>query len=161
MSPQSALSRNRRREPETITGIGPSKRCGMYSKLLTIGQLARETGVTPRAIRYYERLGLIETPVRTDTNYRLFDGDSIARVNFIAKCRSLDFSTSQISGFLHIIRDPDHTCTQAADITRRHLELIDAKMRELVEIKRALAQNLACCTDQEDTECAVLDFLQD
>ena len=111
----------------------------MSMQLMTIGQLAGHTRVTPRAIRHYERLGLIEAPLRTDANYRLFDSDSVSRIKFIAKCRSLGFSLPEIADFLHIMEDPDHTCAQVVEVTRQHLDLIDAKLSDLAEMRRTLA----------------------
>ena len=62
-------------------GTGRATGSVVRSNLVTIGQLAWETRVTPRAIRHYERLGLIRAPLRTDANYRLFDSDSTAACN--------------------------------------------------------------------------------
>lgn len=160
MSPRSVDKWSRPGNARKLTGIGRSAERLVRPKLLTIGQLARETGVTPRAIRHYERLGLVETPVRTDANYRLFDSDSVSRVKFIAKCRSLGFSIPEISDFLQIMEDPDHTCAQVADLTRQHLDIVDTKIKDLAEMRRTLARNLACCTSEEVSECPVLDFLQ-
>ena len=129
-------------------------------QLMTIGQLAGHAKVTPRAIRHYERLGLIKAPIRTDANYRLFDSDSVSRIRFIAKCRSLGFSLPETADFLRIMEDPDHTCAQVVKITRQHLELVDTKIGDLAEMRRTLARNLARCTGAEVPDCPVLDFLQ-
>ncbi len=129
-------------------------------KLMTIGQIARKTGVTSRAIRHYERLGLVEIPVRTDANYRLFDSDSVSRVKFISNCRSLGFSIPEIADFLQIMENPDHTCSQVVELTQRHLDIVDTKIGELAKMRQILARNLACCTGNEVPECPVLDFLQ-
>ena len=132
----------------------------MSMQLMTIGQLAGHTRVTPRAIRHYERLGLIEAPLRTDANYRLFDSDSVSRIRFIAKCRSLGFSLPEIADFLRIMEDPEHTCAQVGGITRQHRRLVDTKISDLAEMRRTLAVNLARCTGAEVPDCPVLDFLQ-
>ncbi len=132
----------------------------MYAGLITIGRLARKAGVTPRAVRHYESLGLIGASIRTEANYRLFDSDSVARLRFIAKCRSLGFSIPEVSDLLRITEDPDHTCAQVADLTREHLDLVDSKIKDLGEMRRTLARNLACCTGEEAPDCAVLEFLQ-
>ena len=129
-------------------------------QLMTIGQLAGHAKVTPRAIRHYERLGLIAAPVRTDANYRLFDSDSVSRIKFIAKCRSLGFSLPEIADFLRIMEDSEHTCAQVVEITRQHLRLVDTKISDLAEMRRTLAVNLARCTGAEVPDCPVLDFLQ-
>jgi MerR family transcriptional regulator, mercuric resistance operon regulatory protein len=132
----------------------------MHMRLMTIGQLAGQAKVTPRAIRHYEHLGLINAPVRTDANYRLFDSDSVSRIKFISKCRALGLSLSEIANFLRILEDPDHTCAQVTKITRQHLDLVDSKISDLVEMRRTLALNLARCTGTEVPDCPVLDFLQ-
>ncbi len=129
-------------------------------QLMTIGQLAGHAKVTPRAIRHYERLGLIKAPIRTDANYRLFDSDGVSRIKFIAKCRSLGFSLPETADFLRIMEDPDHTCAQVVEITRQHLELVDTKIGDLAEMRRTLAVHLARCTGAEIPDCPVLDFLQ-
>lgn len=132
----------------------------MHPTLVTIGQLARETGVTPRAIRHYERLGLIEVPIRTNANYRLFDSEVTARVRFISKCRGLGFSIPEIAELLGVMEDPDHTCAQVVELTGRHLELVDSKIHALAEMRRALAKNLSRCTGKHVPDCAVLEFLK-
>jgi len=141
-------------------GTGRATGSVVGSNLVTIGQLARETGVTPRAIRHYERLGLFQAPLRTDANYRLFDSDSAKRIQFIGKCRSLGFSIAEIAEFLRVTDDPDHTCAQVAELTQHHLELIDSKIQALAEMRGTLARSLARCTGKEVPECAVLDFLK-
>ncbi len=127
----------------------------------TIGQLARETGVTPRAVRHYERLGLITAPIRTDANYRVFDSDSVVRVRFIAKCRSLGFSIPEVDELLRVMDDPDHTCAQVKELTRQHLDLVVTKIKDLAEIRRSLAGNLSRCTGKDVPDCAVIEFLKE
>ena len=141
-------------------GTGRTTESIMRSNLVTIGQLARETGVTPRAIRHYEGLGLIRAPLRTDANYRLFDSDSKERVRFIGKCRSLGFSIAEIADFLRVTDDPDHTCAQVVELTQQHLDLIDSKIQALAEMRGTLARSLSRCTGDEVPECAVMDFLK-
>ena len=141
-------------------GTGRVTKSFVRSNLVTIGQLARETGVTPRAIRHYEQLGLIGAPLRTDANYRLFDSDSRERVRFIGRCRSLGFSIAEVADFLRVTDDPDHTCAQVAELTQHHLELIDGKIQALAEMRGTLARSLSRCTGKEVPECAVMDFLK-
>ena len=132
----------------------------MHAKLITIGELARTARMTPRAIRHYERLGLLQVPARTDSNYRLFDSDSVERARFIAKSRSLGFSIAEVAGLLRAMGDPDHTCAQVAELTQAHLDLVDAKLQTLVEMRRTLTKTLSHCTGKDVPECAVLDFLK-
>ena len=132
----------------------------MHAKLITIGELARTAGMTPRAIRHYERLGLIQVPIRTDANYRLFDSDSVERARFIAKGRSLGFSIAEVADLLRAMDDPDHTCAQFAELAQAHLDVVDAKLQTLVEMRHTLAKTLSRCTGKDVPECAVLEFLK-
>jgi MerR family mercuric resistance operon transcriptional regulator len=132
----------------------------MHAKLITIGELAQKARMTPRAIRHYERLGLIQVPLRTDSNYRLFDSDSVERARFIAKSRSLGFSIAEVADLLRAMDDPDHTCAQVAKLAQAHLDLVDAKLQTLVEMRHTLARTLSRCTGKDVPECAVLEFLK-
>lgn len=131
----------------------------MRAKLMTIGQIARQAEVTPRAIRHYERLGLIKAPLRTDANYRLFDSDAANRVRFICKCRALGFTIPEIAELLKITDDPDHTCAQVAQLTQHHLDLVDTKIQTLMDMRRTLSKSLSRCTGKEVPECPILEYL--
>ena len=125
----------------------------------TIGQLAGRAGVTPRAIRYYEKLGLLRPPRRTPSNYRIFESWDVERLAFISNCRALGFAIPEIARLLRIMDDPDHTCAQVAELGRRHLRQVDAKLEELVDARNRIAQVLAHCSGAEAPECAMLDDL--
>ena len=128
----------------------------MAALMTTIGQLARRTGLTPRAIRYYEGLGLIQHPARTLSNYRVYDMAAEERLRFVANCRALGFSIEEIQDLLRIMDDPHHTSAQVATLTRHHLEMVDAKLGELVEARNTLAHYLARCSGKEVPDCPML-----
>jgi len=126
---------------------------------MTIGQLARRTGLTARAIRHYETLGLIPPPGRTQANYRLYDAGAIDQLRFVANCRALGFSTTEVSALLAVMDDSRHSCSEAAALTRRHLELVDEKLRDLVETRNTLARLLERCATPGTAQCPMLDSL--
>ena len=132
----------------------------MSQNWVRIGQLSRESRVTPRAIRYYERLGLIPPPWRSDANYRLFDPIAADRLRFIATCRALSFSIAEIVDLLKVMDNPDHTCAQVSRLAEHHIKLIDIKLHNLGEIRTTLTEYLSHCTGQDVTECAMLDLLK-
>ncbi len=132
----------------------------MKSHLMTIGQISRRSRVTPRAIRHYEKLGLIRPALRSESNYRLFDADSVERLGFISRCRSLGFSIAEISDLLRLIDEPNRTCAQVKDLTAKHLTLIDEKLENLAEMRSTLAQGLSHCSGRDVPDCAVIDLLR-
>lgn len=132
----------------------------MPVRLMTIGQLARKSGLTPRAIRYYEQLGLVQPPLRTESNYRLFDSDSVERLYFISKCRSLGFSMAEITVLLSVMDDAAHPCAPVKVLAERHLKLVDAKLMNLMEIRVTLGKYLSRCNSGKVPDCPVLEFLK-
>ncbi|MCH8031855.1 MAG: heavy metal-responsive transcriptional regulator [Bacteroidetes bacterium] len=130
------------------------------TRLFTIGQLAKRCGVTPRAVRHYETLRLLKAPIRGENNYRFFDADSVERLSFIARCRSLGFSIPEIAELLRVVDDPDHTCAQIVQLTRSHLEEVDTQLRALLSLRDEMAKYLGRCSGAKVPECAVLDFLK-
>lgn len=131
----------------------------MAGRWMTIGELSRETGATPRAIRYYERLGLIPRAKRTPSNYRLFDGDAVERIRLIARCRSLEFPIVEIAALTEPTQ-PHGECAHTAAVVRHHLELVDEKMRTLARVRGILERRLAECGDERVPECPLLEFLR-
>jgi len=79
------------------TPVAPDKE----PRLLRIQEVAAETGLTPRAIRYYEELGLLSPAARSDGAYRLYDADDLERLGFIRDLRDdAGFSLAEISQLL-------------------------------------------------------------
>ncbi len=63
---------------------------------LKIGELAKRSGTTTKTVRYYELLGLLHEPERTESGYRLYDDKDVERLTFIRKAKSLGFSLTEI-----------------------------------------------------------------
>ncbi|HYH92240.1 MAG TPA: MerR family transcriptional regulator [Candidatus Saccharimonadales bacterium] len=102
-------------------------------RLLKIQEVAAETGLTTRAIRYYEEVGLLEPAGRSDGAYRLFDASDLERLRFIRSLRDdAGFSLAQISQLLEDeeARERDREEFRATDDRdeRRRLAL-DARSR--------------------------------
>jgi Cu(I)-responsive transcriptional regulator len=131
----------------------------MPYQLMTIGQLAHKCHVTPRAIRYYEKIGILKAAARSESNYRIFDSEALECIRFISKCRALGFSIEEITELLRITANPDHTCGQVKEITHRHLAMIDNKLQALMKMRQPVAKCLSRCTGQDVPECAVLEYL--
>jgi MerR family transcriptional regulator, repressor of the yfmOP operon len=71
------------------------------ARLLRINEVAAETGLTTRTIRYYEEVGLLEPAARSDGDYRLYDASDLDRLQFIRSLRDdAGFSLSQIRQLL-------------------------------------------------------------
>jgi DNA-binding transcriptional MerR regulator len=70
-------------------------------RLLRIQEVAEDTGLTPRSIRYYEEVGLLAPAARSEGSYRLYDGDDLERLRFIRDLRDdAGFSLTEIRQLL-------------------------------------------------------------
>ncbi len=127
---------------------------------LTIGEVAKRSGIGLETVRFYERKGLIEEPARTDSGYRQYPADVVARLRFIKRAKELGFSLKEILELLSLRVDPDTTC---ADVKKRaDLKILDIeqKISTLQKMKRALTKLAASCTGSGSTsDCPILEAL--
>jgi MerR family transcriptional regulator, copper efflux regulator len=127
---------------------------------LTIGQLARHTGVGIEAIRFYERRGLIPKPPRSVGGYRKFPADTIHRLHFIQRAKALGFSLDDIHQLLTLRIRRQGSCRAVQAKAQQQLDAISLKIRELRRMQRALRTLLASCDAKAPTSaCPILDAL--
>ena len=105
---------------------------------MTIGQLARESGVRTDTIRYYETLKLIEPVGRTSSGYRLYDATSAARVAFIKRAKSLGFKLSEIGSLLTMHGSDTGTAQDMLDLTETKITEAQKDIEDLMAMKKTL-----------------------
>ena len=110
-----------------------------------IGTLAREVGVNPRTLRFYEAKRLLPRPARTESGYRVYEDEAAERLTFIAKAKSLGLSLREIRQIL-VLRDTGRLpCDSVQQILTDHLRRIDEQMARLQGFKSDLQMMLATC----------------
>lgn len=130
---------------------------------LRTSELARQGGINPESIRFYEREGLLPEPPRTASGYRVFPPDTVRRVRFIKRAQELGFSLKEIKELLALRLDPDTTC---ADVRRRaeeKLRDIEQKMRDLRRMNKTLTRLAAACPGGRGAtaDCPILESLDE
>jgi MerR family mercuric resistance operon transcriptional regulator len=83
--------------------------------------LARRTGCNLETIRYYEKIGMMPEPPRTEAGYRVYDDRHVEGLRFILRARELGFSLDDIRGLLALVDRGTQTCAEVKDRTERHL----------------------------------------
>src|SRR5713101_169433 len=111
----------------------------MVESLLKVGELAERAGVGVQTLHYYERVGLLPRPDRSASNYRLYHSDALRRVQFIKKAQSLGFTLEEIKEILGLREQGRAPCRCVADVGKKHLQELDARIAALQEFRRALA----------------------
>lgn len=131
--------------------------------LLKVGDLARRTGKTVRAIHLYEELGLLSHPLRSKGGFRMYSGDGVKRIEWIQKLQDMGFSLTEIKAFLRVWEE-SATAPEAMSTVR---EIFSDKLhetRETIERLSRLADELAdslaylercrsCSPHQGQSEC--------
>ncbi len=129
---------------------------------LTIGELAKHGQVNLETIRYYERIGLILEPPRTNAGYRIFSPEAIRRVRFIKRAQELGFSLKEIKELLDLRTSTDSTCADVQIRAQAKLSDINEKIHTLQAMKKTLKQlNAACSGKGAVSKCVILESLSD
>ncbi|MDI4232392.1 helix-turn-helix domain-containing protein [Bradyrhizobium sp. Arg237L] len=126
---------------------------------LTIGELARLTGTKVETVRYYERIGLLEAPMRTVGNYRAYAPEHLNRLSFIRRSRDLGFSLDQVRALLDLSDDRDRSCGAVDAIAREHLSEVDRKIRDLQALRRELSSMIDQCQCGTVADCRIIEAL--
>ncbi|MGH8274134.1 MAG: heavy metal-responsive transcriptional regulator [Gammaproteobacteria bacterium] len=124
---------------------------------LTVGRLARRVGVTPEALRYYERLGLIRPARRSETNYRLYGSEAVRRLHFIRRAEALGFSLNEIRELLSLHQRAGADAAKAKTIAEARIHEIENRIRNLERMRDGLAALATQCAGEGPAaECPIL-----
>ena len=107
---------------------------------LTIGQLAKLTGVPPKTIRYYEEVGILPPPERSESRYRLYSETDVRRLELIRRARALDMTVPEVGELLEWASSG--TCNdfqgRFLEVVRRKLEEVAQRIADLEHLKQDL-----------------------
>ncbi|MDF2983730.1 MAG: MerR family DNA-binding protein [Devosia sp.] len=127
---------------------------------LAIGDLSRQTGVKIPTIRYYEQIGLLPSPIRTEGQQRRYDPGEVRRLNFIRHARELGFEVDAIRQLLGLADDPSRCCGEVHDITKVHLDEVKDKIARLTALRDEL-EAMVACDNRRISECRIIEVLAD
>ena len=126
---------------------------------MNIGQASKASGVTTKMIRYYEQIGLIIPPHRTDSNYRVYGPDEVHVLRFIKRARTLGFSVEETGALLALWQDKTRASSEVKDIANNHIAALQTKIAELEGMVNSLSHLVHCCQGDNRPDCPILDDL--
>lgn len=132
----------------------------MAMRGLAIGDLSRRTGVKVPTIRYYESIGLLPVPGRSEGGQRRYEQTHLRRLAFVRHARDLGFEIDAIRELLVMASDPRRGCGEAHAITRAHLADVEDRIARLEALRGELRSMLACGNDTVG-ECRIIEVLAD
>lgn len=127
----------------------------------TIGVLSERTGVNIETIRYYEKIGLLPAPPRTEGGHRLYAEDHLKRLIFIRRSRELGFGQGEVRAILGLVDGGGYTCGEVKSMTLQNLQSVREKIKDLRRLERTLAGISSQCEGGSMPECPVIDALFD
>ncbi|MGB8602102.1 MAG: helix-turn-helix domain-containing protein [Rhizomicrobium sp.] len=129
------------------------------SETFSIGDLARVTATRVETIRYYEKIALLPSPLRSAGNYRVYDQSHLERLSFIRRGRDLGFSLDEVRTLLALADDRKRSCADVDRIARAHLAEVERKLADLNTLRRELKQIISQCGHGTIDECRIIGAL--
>lgn len=129
-------------------------------RTLTIGALARASGVHLETIRYYQRLGLVPQPARPAGSVRRYDERAVLRLRFIKRAQQLGFSLDEVRQLLTL--EDGGQCGATRRLAEARLAEVEAKLASLARMRRELKRLIAECSGAARAPaCPIIDTLSE
>jgi DNA-binding transcriptional MerR regulator len=129
------------------------------AEAVAIGDAARKSGVKVPTIRYYEQIGLLAAPARTEGNRRLYTPLDLRRLAFIRHARELGFDVEAIRALLSLQDHPEQSCASADAIARARLTEVEGRIARLTALRDELTRMIDECACGRVAECRVIETL--
>jgi MerR family mercuric resistance operon transcriptional regulator len=127
---------------------------------IQIGELSRRTSCNIETIRYYERIGLLATAVRSVGGYRIYGATDVRRLAFIRRARELGFSLDDVRALLTLSESSDQgSFAEARNLAARHVKEIRTKIADLRAMERVLTDAVQRCAFGGLPGCPIIDAL--
>ncbi len=117
----------------------------MSAEPLQIGAVAKKSGISIDAIRFYEKVGLLPSPSRTKGGHRLYSQRELEDLQFIQQAQQLGFSLAEIQELFSIQRHPQAACEHVRDLVAHKLAVVRTKINDLQRLENVLTDALSQC----------------
>ncbi|MDX2256685.1 MAG: heavy metal-responsive transcriptional regulator [Pseudanabaenaceae cyanobacterium bins.39] len=115
--------------------------------MLQVREVSRKIGVNPQTLYFYERIGLVPSPARTEAGYRMYDDQDLERLTFITHAKSLGLTLEEIGQILALKDDSSGSCCR---VVRDRLHAKIAQIEETIRQLQALREELLPLAEQCD-----------
>ena len=126
---------------------------------MNIGKAAQKAGLSVKTVRYYANIGMVSPQRNTQTSYRDYADDDVAKLHFIGKARRFNFSIEECKELLSLYEDKNRTSQEVKTLTLAKIAEIDSKLTELTSLKDQLQLLAMGCKGNDRPDCPILDAL--
>lgn len=126
---------------------------------MNISDVAKKTGLTSKAIRFYEEKGLVTAPLRTENGYRSYTARHIEELTLLRQSRQVGFTLEECREMVMLFNNPQR---HSADVKARTLDKvaeIESHIRELNQMRDRLLALAASCPGDDGAECPIINDL--
>ena len=126
---------------------------------MNISDVAKKTGLTSKAIRFYEEKGLVTPPLRSENGYRSYTQSHLDELTLLRQARQVGFNLEECKELVHLFNDPGR---RSADVKARTLQKVSEIEKHIVELNDMRAQLLALaesCPGDDSADCPIMDNL--
>lgn len=127
---------------------------------LKIGQLARQVGVTTKAIRFYEAKRVLPPPARGTNGYRLYGRDAVETLSFVKQAAGLGLTLGEIREIIAIRAGGAPPCMHVRLVLEEKARELDRKLRDLIHMRRQIRQSLATWNRTKRRRAAVCPHIE-
>lgn len=126
---------------------------------MNISEIAKQTGLTAKTIRFYEDKQLITNPQRKTNGYRSYGDKQLAELLLIKRSRMVGFSLDECRELLALSCDPERKSADVKKKAQAKLEEIDHKISELLQMKHTLEALTKQCPGNDHSRCPIIEGL--
>ncbi len=120
---------------------------------MNIGELARLTDVSTKAIRYYEDIGVLKEPARSPNGYRTYESDTVDRLRFVKDAQMTGLSLAEITTILDQRGRGESTCEHVMGLLDHHLHDLDSRIATLNKTRSKLVAIADRARELDPTDC--------
>jgi MerR family transcriptional regulator, copper efflux regulator len=120
---------------------------------MRIGELAERAGISTKAIRYYEQIGILAPALRTASGYRAYDDTALGRLGFVRAAQALGLTLGEIRQIIAFRDGGTAPCAHVSDLLHRRAADLDVRIRELQQLRGELQQLAERSTTLDPKDC--------
>jgi len=128
-----------------------------------IGELAAQFDLNPKTIRFYEQIGLLPQPLRTEAGYRLYNFADLERLRFITKAKAVGLTLEEIAEILQLRQNGRHPCQHLLVVVDRKIAAVDQQISALQDFRKdlvALREEVGELSQAEGLVCGIIEHHQ-
>ncbi|QDY41267.1 Cu(I)-responsive transcriptional regulator [Candidatus Pantoea soli] len=126
---------------------------------MNISDIAKKTGLTSKAIRFYEEKGVVTPPVRSENGYRRYNAHHLEELNLLRQARQVGFTLDECRELVALFNNPSR---HSADVKARTLQKADeiaAHIEELHAMRARLLALAEACPGNDSADCPIINHL--